>query len=185
MYVFLNYILSPNFKDIATLLSHAGSKQTLVMVRSRKTVRKNTSARGSNKKNLVNEMGEMLQKMTPTERKQFHKKFMKHCNIVDDNCSPSTPALPSSSSKTSSTITTPVGHSALECLQQVEQITKSTLAKNTVTTRDGRRKLTQIYNKFRKRKRDALPKKGRKLRPYDADGKGDQRFEAAYELIFL
>ena len=53
-----------------------------------------------------------------------------------------------------------------------------------MTSRDGRDKLTSIYNKMRKGKKKTVPRKGRNLRPYDVDGKGDERFEAAYQLMF-
>ena len=47
-----------------------------------------------------------------------------------------------------------------------------------------KRRLTEIYNKMRKHKKQQKPRKGHVLRPYDADGKGDARFESAYELMF-
>ena len=108
---------------------HAGSKQTLAMARSRKNTVKKRS-RTTIKKNLADELENLIRKMTSDERKQFHLIYMNHYNIDEENCNsyPTTPVLPSS--KTSTTITTPVGRSGLACLQQVQQVTKSTLAKN-------------------------------------------------------
>lgn len=96
------------------------------------------------------------------------------------NDGPNTPVPPARNAE----ITTPAGQSASDCLQQVESISRSTLAKNAATTRDGRNKLTSIYNKMRKGKKDPMPRKGRKLHTYDVDGKGNERFEAAYKLMF-
>ena len=88
------------------------------------------------------------------------------------------------SSVASNQILTPVGKSASDCLNQVKTIARSTMGKKIATTRDGRDKLTSIYNKMRKGKKDPMSRKGRRLCPYDFDGKGDERFEAAYELMF-
>ena len=121
--------------------------------------------------------------MDPKELQEFHKQYQKKFKqVLTSNPGPATPVQPSTPANL---ITTPANNDALECLKNVENVARSTMAKNAVTTRDGRRKLTQIYNRMRKKKKDALPRKGRKLRPYDADGKGDKRFEAAYELMFL
>ena len=125
-----------------------------------------------------------LTNMEPKELEDFHKKYQKKFKkVLSMNPGPATPLLPITAP--ANLITTPANKTALECLQNVEKVSQSTMAKNTAITRDGRRKLTQIYNKMRGKKKDNQSRKGRILRAYDTDGKGDARFEAAYELIFL
>ena len=120
--------------------------------------------------------------MDPRELQKFHRKYQQKFEVViSTNPGPATPVKPPIAR---GLITTPAGKSASDCLQHVEAISRSTMAKNSATTRDGRDKLTSIYNKMRKGKKDPVPREGRKLRPYDADGKGDERFEAAYKLMF-
>ena len=94
---------------------------------------------------------------------------------------PNTPVPSVSNARTKTPNVTPLPAS----LEQVEDVTKSALAKNVVTTRRGRRLLTEIYNKMRKRKKVSKSQKGCTRRPYDADGKGDDRFIEAYKLMFV
>ena len=120
-----------------------------------------------------------LQNLSTRDLQQFHKKFLREkSKRVSAGTDKAFSQLPP-------TITTPEGHTAIDCLHQVEGMTKSAMAKNVATTRRGRRKLTEIYNRMRKGKKDKLAKKGRKLRQYDLDGKGDARFETAYKLMLV
>ena len=92
-----------------------------------------------------------LTHMDPKELQEFHKQYKKKFKqSLISNPGPATPVQPST---TSNRITTPCNIPALECLKNVENVARSTMAKNVVTTRDGRRKLTQIYNRMCKKKR--------------------------------
>ena len=123
-----------------------------------------------------------LENMDPKELQEFHRKYnLQFKGAVNNNALPTTPIV---SSDSCNPTTTPEITSQRVCLQQVENITRSTLTNKRITSRDGRDELTSIYNKMRAGKKDPLPRKGRKLRPCDVDGKGDERFEAACKLMF-
>ena len=127
-----------------------------------------------------------LENLSPAQLKEFQKQFNSKFKSAGSTCdtAPATPAK----TTTSNLITTPVNlsvdSSARDCLHQVGKITKSSLGKNSITRRAGRRKLTDIYNKMRKGKREAQPRQGRKLRQYDVNDRGDELFESAYKLMF-
>ena len=153
------------------------------MVRTRKN--KHSKLQSKQFKTSIKNAFNQLEKLHPSDlewlRQQIEKKVKDE--LKKSKQGPKTPAVDCTNDE--KTFTTPEALPAIDCLKNVEKVTKSTIAKNSITTRRGRRKLTEIYNKMRVRKKDKQCRSGTKLRKYDADGRGDERFETAYKLMFV